>query len=286
MNTQQASTGSDNSAFYIGTVFHKRFVPKAHQFKYPLYMLYLDLDEIAALDRKHWWFSANRWAPLQFNASDYFSGHLPTPQKNPATQTQTQKGKAEDDSMEKLGAAPLKQLAIHTARELGADVSQINRVCMLAQVRCFGFYFSPVNFFFLYEANHAKYLVAEVSNTPWNKKHCYLVNLEDPEPIQKSLHVSPFMTLDMTYHWDVLAPAYNTLIRIENRDTDALSTRLFTAVFSAKRYEISPQSVRKVLLRWPAVTAIIIKNIYWQACKLFLKGIKYIPYQTEKNSQH
>ena len=61
------------SAFYIGHVFHKRFFPKEHAFTYPLYMNFIDLDEVDLLNTKYWWFSSHRWAPLQLKISDYFS---------------------------------------------------------------------------------------------------------------------------------------------------------------------------------------------------------------------
>ena len=40
------------SAFYIGQVFHKRVFPKEHQFTYPLYMNFIDLDEVELLQHK------------------------------------------------------------------------------------------------------------------------------------------------------------------------------------------------------------------------------------------
>ena len=148
---------------------------------------------------------------------------------------------------------------------------------MLAQLRCFGIYFSPVNFFFLYEGNSEKYLLAEVSNTPWNEKHCYLIDLENPELTPKTFHVSPFMDLNMSYKWDVKTPLDNTIIRIENWNEKLL----FTALFSAKRHEISRKIVFKILLRWPLISVTIIKGIYWQAVKLLLKGIRYIPHKNQ-----
>ncbi len=39
-------------------------------------------------------------------------------------------------------------------------------VLLLGNVRCLGFYFSPVNFYFCYRQGEARYLLAEVSNTP------------------------------------------------------------------------------------------------------------------------
>ena len=42
----------NNSCIYIGNVIHKRFKPKKHFFKYSVFSLFLDLDEINELDEK------------------------------------------------------------------------------------------------------------------------------------------------------------------------------------------------------------------------------------------
>lgn len=260
MNTTlHASTPLLNSAFYIGKVFHQRSSPKLHQFSYPLYMTLLDLDEVDYLHQTHWWFSNTRWAPLQFNPADYL--HRADNIDCPAASS----------------AGELKTHCLQAAAALGATVSKVSHVLMLTQLRCLGLYFSPVNFFFLQEGSRCTYLLAEVSNTPWHKKHCYLIDMRQAQPITpKTFHVSPFMDLNMDYKWVVQPPSRSALIRIENWREQ----RVFTAQFSAKRYDINRTSVRRVLTTWPVITATIVKNIYWQAAKLFLKGIAYVPYQT------
>ena len=226
-------------------------------------MSLLDLDEIDYLDHKYWWFSNHRWAPLQFKASDYFKSIT-----------------SKECNLQTSNASELKRSATSIAASLGAKIDNIDRVCMLAQLRCFGLYFSPVNFFFLYHGDYARYLLAEVSNTPWNKKHCYLIDLDNPQPSPKRFHVSPFMDLNMQYRWQITAPEQKASVCIESWDKD----HLFTAIFSAQRYEINRSSIKKVFLQWPVVTATIVRQIYWQALKLFLKGIPYVPYQTSEKS--
>jgi len=264
--TNESAKNTFNSAFYIGNVFHKRFVPKVHEFTYPLYMNFIDLDEVELLDKKFWWFSCSRWAPLQLKITDYLKNETPTTKS----------------STENAGMS-LKATALATAKALGADVSNVDSVCMLAQLRCFGIYFSPVNFFFLYVDNTARYLIAEVSNTPWNNTHSYLIDLLDPASTEKAFHVSPFMDLDMQYRWQVKAPASHTKIVIENWREH----RLFVAVFDAQRYDINTKKLTAVFFRWPIVTLSIVRAIYWQAFKLYVKGIRYVPYQkkTLENSK-
>ena len=41
-----------DSAIYEGTVFHRRAAPKAHGFRYGVYSLLIDLDELPALTQQ------------------------------------------------------------------------------------------------------------------------------------------------------------------------------------------------------------------------------------------
>lgn len=258
-------SGNISSAFYVGKLWHKRFVPRLHSFCYPLYMMALDLDEVDQLARQRWWFSVKRWAPLQLKPDDYLPGSVGD--------------KAKEANKSPVGKM-LKQRVLGKAQLLGCNTDSLDKVLMLAQMRCFGFYFSPVNFFFLYEKNNARQLLVEVSNTPWNERHYYLVDLKAPAPSKKSFHVSPFMDMDMEYRWAIKSPRRSTRIAIENWNQQCI----FKAVFVAKRKEFSAKNVALVLAQWPVVTGSIVKNIYWQAFKLFLKGMKYVPY-TSRRSQ-
>jgi DUF1365 family protein len=59
------------SALYEGWVRHRRHAPITHEFRYRLYMAYLDLDELPELlDRVPLW-SARRPAPSWFRREDY-----------------------------------------------------------------------------------------------------------------------------------------------------------------------------------------------------------------------
>ena len=53
------------SCIYEGTVRHRRFGPVPHEFTYPLFMMYLDLEELPTLfsDRLLW--SADAPAPAE-----------------------------------------------------------------------------------------------------------------------------------------------------------------------------------------------------------------------------
>ncbi|MFO6424424.1 DUF1365 domain-containing protein [Motilimonas sp. KMU-193] len=243
---QQAANKLAHSAIYQGMVRHRRFAPVAHDFKYRVFFLALDLDELDAVAELGAWFKQDKWAPLTFRHSDYLH-----PEQRVTRTAVWQQVKA-------LGGT-----------EYGG------RVLMLGQLRCFGLYFSPVNFYYCYgQDDQLMYLLAEVSNTPWNERHYYLVDVSANEPTDKVFHVSPFMDLDMKYHWRIKPPAKQLRLHMENHN----SAKLFDASLMLQRLDLTNQNLRNQVIKLPSMTIKTLAGIYWQALKLYLKKVPYIPH--------
>ena len=234
---------------YLGDVKHRRFAVKHHAFNYPLYMMWVDLNNTHALNGVHKQLGTSGFKALKFEQSDYLKGLL--------------------DSQHQ----PIIERAHAQLAQLGVD-EKFSHVYLLGQLRCLGIYFSPVNFYFFgHQDNEFSYMVAEVSNTPWNERHYYLVPLQKKVNFKKVFSVSPFMNLDMDYHWQVQHSADNTLIHIENKRGDEL---LFDASLRLKRSQLTKQEVNKLLKKFPAMTLSIFKGIYVQALKLFIKRVPFL----------
>ncbi|MDP2563669.1 DUF1365 domain-containing protein [Pseudoalteromonas marina] len=237
------------SAVYLGDVKHRRFAVKTHHFSNPLYMMWVDLNNPEQLNNKHKWLGTSGSKALKFNESDYF---VNKPNNNDAS---------------------IIERANHQLLSLGVTET-FNHVYMLGQLRCFGIYFSPVNFFFYgHSDSEFKYMVAEVSNTPWNERHYYLIPLEKKVNFKKVFSVSPFMNLDMNYHWTIRLTQDKTLIHIENKRDGEL---LFDATLRLTRKELTEKEMSQLLKRFPAMTWTIFKGIYYQALKLFIKRVPFL----------
>lgn len=231
------------SAMYTGKVFHKRVVPKLHAFEYKIFLYWLKLSELPMLSEHVKGFADGSIAKsiVNFTRSDY----LGNPDESLAS--------AVVKKMSDLNGAPL-----------------IGEVFMLGQVRTFGLYFSPVNFYYLRNSEHIyTHVLAEVSNTPWNERHHYLVNLNEQKDCAKAFHVSPFNPIDMTYHWQITQPNENLRLRM----ICSQETKHFEAAMDLQRVTLDSKGLRKMLFTIPSMTIKTIAGIYWQAFKLFVKRV-------------
>ena len=60
-----------NSTIYDGKVIHRRFKPKEHYFKYNVFSLLIDLDELEIIQNKIKIFSYNKFNIISFFDKDH-----------------------------------------------------------------------------------------------------------------------------------------------------------------------------------------------------------------------
>lgn len=250
------STRSWNSAIYRGTVQHRRLLPKPHQFRYSMFLLYLDLDELPEVLDQSFWYSARA---------------------NPASNLAAARFRREDH----LGdpALPLadcvRELVHHeTGRRPGGPIR------LLTQLRWFGYGFNPVSFYYCFDQNDKvlESVVAEVNNTPWGEQHCYVLGAASDIGQSgvhrwrhaKRMHVSPFMPMDMNYDFRLSEPGEMLTVYMQNHRDGEL---VFDAGLNLQRQTITAASLRNAALRYPCMSLRVISAIHWQALRLWLKGM-------------
>lgn len=236
------------SALYRGRVWHKRRSPRVHAFSYRLSLLWLDLDEQAQVFGLSTLWSDHWYSPMRFRESDYLSRHR--------------------HAHESLACC-----ARRLARE-HLDLPLDGPVRLLTQVRSFGLLFNPVSFFYCYHANgQLGAIIAEVSNTPWNERFCYLLPAQPDSATQsfsldKAFHVSPFMPLSQTYRMRFSTPGQQARVLIQSQQN---GQPVFDAALQLQRLPLSPAVLRREALSFPFMVIKTVTGIYWQALRLWLK---------------
>ncbi len=161
---------------------------------------------------------------------------------------------------------------------------------LATQLRTLGYYFSPINLFYCFDegGKEVECIVAEVTNTPWNQMHAYILwsgNREGDKSRltryqdEKVLHVSPFMEMNYVYHWRVNDPGERLIVRLENWRDGACR---FDATLSLYRRRLDRAHLRSLLWRYPVMPARIIAAIYFEALKLWAKRCPYQPHPDDK----
>jgi len=242
-----------HSCLYEGRVRHRRFEPKAHTFSYPVIYAYLDLDELDKVFEGRWFWSTTSPSPVRFRRVDYLG-----------------------DSKVSLKAAVRQRIE----RETGHFPSGPIRV--LSHLRHFGFSFNPVSFYFCFDSTDSfvDTIVAEITNTPWNERHAYVLRRKQSFSHSKALrfrfgkvfHVSPFMPMDLQYDWAFGSPDQCLKVHMKNMNHDRT---MFDARLTLERQPINGLTCARALIRFPMMPLKVMGAIYWQALKLFLKRMPF-----------
>jgi DUF1365 family protein len=156
---------------------------------------------------------------------------------------------------------------------------------LLTQLRRYGYYFSPLNLYYCFDRDGSRVeaVVAEVSNTPWLERHCYVlwqgnrVGSSDRLRFRhrKGFHVSPFMDMDFDYHWRLSEPAETLKVYLANHRGDE---RVFAADMVLHRRPLTRGQVFLTWLRFPWMTGQVVLAIYYEAFRLWMKKCPYFPH--------
>lgn len=237
---------------YRGTVFHQRVRPRLHGFRYRLFWLLLDLDAVevgSALPRL---LSIGRWNLLSFDPRDHGDG----------------------------GPTPLRRQieAQLTAAGLTPDGGAIR---LLTLPRVFGFVFNPISVYYcLRRDGTLAAVVYEVTST-FGERRTYVLPARGDRFLQccaKTLHVSPFIGMDLRYDFRGDAPGDVLSLRIDGSDGDGL---LIATGLHARRRPLTDAQILSACLALPFATLKVVAGIHWEAFRLWLKRVPLVARPTE-----
>lgn len=260
------------SAIYSGKVRHRRFSPKQHAFEYDVFMMYLDTREIEDIFSLSRFWSLKHFAPAQFKRTDFHidKGHI--------NQAHIDKNQLAQNSLPSIDESVRNSVASTLGKRPTGPIR------MLVNLRYWGVNMNPISTYYCFDDSGEKLIaiLAEVHNTPWNERHAYVLTGEDFAHKQdvnfpKAFHVSPFNPLEMDYRWHSTTPNKTLALHLENWQKNQ---KVMDATMTLAREEISTRALNKILIRFPWMTVKVISAIYWQALKLWWKGVPIFNHPT------
>ena len=248
-------------AIYTGTVRHRRFEPVAHDFTYPLFMTYLDIDRIPEMMRVSRVASYNRWNWASYQERDHFG--------DPA---RTLRERMREDA------------AAH-----GITLPD-GKIFLLTHLRYLGYVFNPISIYYCFNREgRMQAALAEVNSTFGETANYWLTDrnqLPSTNSLryrcQKTLHVSPFMPMELDYLF-VLTPPGDKLVAHMNTISQGVGGHShLDATLTLNREPWSAPALRRALVRFPVMTAKVIGAIHWEALKLFVKRVPFIRHPAKR----
>lgn len=246
------------SAIYSGCLEHHRRSPRPHRFSYRHRLFYLDLDEMDGLLDASWLWRRGAFWPVSFHRADYLGDR----------------------------AVPLKRAVLDLVEtRLGRRPE--GPVRMLTHLRTFGYAFNPVTFYYCYAADGTtlEALAAEITNTPWNERHAYVIDADRNgafAAFEKVFHVSPFFGMDQSYRWAFTLPGETLTVSMVNVEQ---GREVFSASLKMRRRPLTRASLASLIVRQPLAPLGVIGAIYWQALRLRLKGTPYFEHPSRTDAR-
>ena len=236
------------SKIYSGQVIHTRFKPKKHNFKYKVFSLLIDLDEIKEINNNLNLFSYNRFNLISFFDKDH--------------------GNRDGSNVKEWVKENLIKKKIKF---------QNIRVEILCYPRILGYVFNPLSILYVYNEKDALISIFyEVKNT-FGEQHTYIFETQDQKIIKnkcdKKFYVSPFIDMECEYNFSVTKPGDSISVIINQNDKEG---KLLFASQDGKSQDLTSKNLLLNYLRHPLMTFKVIVAIHYEAFKLWFKKVKLV----------
>lgn len=235
---------------YTGTLRHRRFRPRPHQFTYKLFMAWLDIDRIPEQMARTPFTAYNRFAAASFLERDHFGDR----------------------------GLSLRERLIRDAAAHGVLLPE-GPVYLLTHLRYLGYCFNPISLFYCYQLDGSLDCVLAEVNSTFGETHNYWLTARNRQPGEngfryrcpKTMHVSPFMGMNLDYEFVLTPPGESLVAHMNTLETG--SGGLFDATLALEHRPWNARNVGLALARHPFMTAQVIAAIHWEALRLLAKKV-------------
>jgi uncharacterized protein len=239
------------SALYVGSVRHRRHRPTANAFRYRVYHVLLDVDELPRLDREVRGFAYGRAGITSFHDRDHLGP----------------------------GDVPVRDKLARWVAGQGVTLPA-GPVRLLTNLRVLGYGFNPVSWWFCHHPDgRLAFVVAEVNNT-FGDAHAYLLDELEHRPdgtvrarTDKVLHVSPFLPIEgLEYRFTFVPPGERALAHLDVVDADGT---VLDATQDGRRVPLTSRTLARTLVGHPLVTLRTVALIHLQALRLWRRRVTF-----------
>jgi DUF1365 family protein len=235
------------AALYAGRVAHIRHTPFRHRFDYRIWMLAVELDRLDELAAGSRIFAHNKAGLVSLHDKDH--------------------GYRDERSL---------RLYVEDALAAAGMPEFASRIVFITIPRVLGYAFSPISFYFCYDAaGRLGGVLHQVKNT-FGDQVGYVLPVQSAglirQTTQKRMHVSPFFDMQGGYRFALTPPGEQLNVSIQYGNA---SQKRMTATMMLRSTTFSDASLLRLLLKMPLAPLKVILAIHWQALKLFLAGAKF-----------
>lgn len=223
---------------------HRRLRLRSHRFRYRVFWLLIDLDELPTLAAKLRLFSHNRANLFSLYDRDHGDG----------------------------SDTPLRAQAERLLAQANIDLRG-GRIALLCMPRTLAYDFNPLSIYFCSGADGRLVAVIYQVHNTFHERHSYVIRVCHDGARQtcgKSFYVSPFVPMDMTYDFRLAGPDDRVSLGIVVRSSNGTPT--MSAVLAGERKTLTDSALLRVAATLPAIGLKVIAAIHWEALRLYLKG--------------
>jgi len=237
------------ACLYRGEVTHARLRPKAHRFRYRVFWLMVDVDRMREAASGTRLFSLDRFNLFSLRARDFGDG----------------------------SGGPLRAQVERELAEAGIPAPG-GPIRLLTMPRVLGYAFNPISLYYCEDrTGRLAAMLYEVTST-FGERRIHALPTDPGTPAagrfrhgcDKTLHVSPFMHMDMTYDFRGKAPDERMALTINGHDADGL---LIATAMAGERRALTDREILAAAATLPFVTLKVTLGIHWQAFRLWMKGV-------------